>query len=341
VTIRIAMSLFGWLALAASAQTVQVASIQDLHLQNGQAIKDCKIAYRTFGKLNAARSNAILFATWFSGTTKDLADKVGPGKLVDSTNYFVITVDALGDGLSSAPSNSKLQPRMRFPEFSIRDMVESQHILLTRILHIQHLRAVMGISMGGMQTFQWITAYPNFMDLAIPIVGSPRLTSYDLLLWNSEAHAIQDSSTWQKGDYSGVPQCMRVVADIHALAGQTPDYWVAQTPPQAFASTLQTMEKSEMSGFDCNNWLRQLQAMIGHDIFQPFGGDPKKAAAVVKAKVLVVASLQDHMVNPHPGLEFAKLLHARTLELNSACGHGATGCDAVRIGAAVAEFLKQ
>jgi homoserine O-acetyltransferase/O-succinyltransferase len=335
-----AASLFCWFALVAAGQSLQVASIGDLHLQNGQSIRDCKIAYRTFGKMNAAHSNAILFPTWFSGTTKDLVDKVGPGKLVDSTNYFVITVDALGDGLSSAPSNSTLQPRMRFPEFSIRDMVESQHILLTRILHIQHLRAVMGISMGGMQTFQWITAYPDFMDLAIPIVGSPRLTSYDLLLWTSEAHAIQDSPTWQKGDYTGVPQCMRVVADIHALAGQTPDYWLAQTPPQAFAGTLQTTEKNGMGGFDCNNWLRQLQAMIGDDVFQPFGENPKKAAAAVKAKVLVVASLQDHMVNPHPGLEFAKLLHARTLELNSACGHGATGCDAARIETAVAEFLK-
>jgi len=230
---------------------------------------------------------------------------------------------------------------MQFPQFGIRDMVESQHRLLTQVLHITHLRAVMGISMGGMQTFQWLTAYPSFMDRAIPIVGSTKLTSYDLLLWNSEARAIETDPAWQQGNYQTVPNGMKLAADIHALALSTPDNWVNNTSPQQFPAAFSALEKGAGKTFDTNDWLRQLQAMISHDIFKPFGDNPQKAAAVVKAKVLVIVSHQDHMVNPHPALDFAKLIHAQVLELQGPCGHVATGCETAKIAPAVTAFLSR
>ncbi|MDA2939037.1 alpha/beta fold hydrolase [Acidobacteria bacterium AH-259-A15] len=116
---------------------------------------------------------------------------IGLGKLVDSTKYFVIAVDAFGNGVSSSPSKSRVQAGDSFPEFSIRDMVNAQHQLLTKVLGVSHLRAVMGISMGGMQTFQWMVSYPDFLGRAVPIVGSPRLASNDLLLWQAEMRAIE------------------------------------------------------------------------------------------------------------------------------------------------------
>lgn len=327
--------------LAFTLHSQTIASIGDLPLENGQTIRDCKIAYRTYGQLNAARSNAVLFPTWFSGTTKDLDALIGPGKLLDSPSSYIITVGAIGDGESSSASNSKLQPRMQFPQFSIRDMVESQHRLLTQVLHINHLRAVMGISMGGMQTFQWLTAYPDFMDRAIPIVGSTKLTSYDLLLWNSEAHAIETDPEWQQGNYQTVPNGMKVAAEIHALALSTPDNWVTNTTPQQFPAAFAALDKDAGHTFDTNDWLRQLQAMIGHDIFKPFGENPQKAAAAVKAKVLVIVSRQDHMVNPHPALDFAKLIHAQVLELQGPCGHIATGCETAKFAPAITAFLSR
>src|SRR6266403_462373 len=169
----------------------QFAGLGNFKLQNGGVIFDFRVGYRTLGRLNADKSNAILWPTWLGGTSQDLLEFIGPGKVLDSSKYFVVLVDAIGDGVTTSPSNSKTQPLMKFPKFSIRDMVEAEHRLLTDVLHLSHLHAVMGISMGGMQTFCWILTYPNFMDVAIPIFGSPQSTSFDKLLWATEIDAIE------------------------------------------------------------------------------------------------------------------------------------------------------
>lgn len=335
------LSLVAGAILFAQDGAQQVAAIGDLRLESGETIRDCRVGYRTFGKLNAQRSNAVLFPTWFTGTTANLAEQIGPGKLVDSSQWYVIAVDALGNGVSSSPSNSTAQPRMKFPRFSIRDMVESQHRLLIQKLSITHLRAVMGISMGGMQTFEWMVAYPEFLDRAIPIVGSVKLTSYDILLWEAERHAIESDAAWKHGEYSTQPEAAgKTVADIHALALTTPRKYVRDNAAADFARTLLDTERKNIAQFDTNNRYRQLEAMLGHDVSRRFRGDMAKAAAAVKAKTLIVVAIEDHMVNPGPALEFARLLKASTLELASDCGHLAPGCEADRLRTAVAAALR-
>jgi len=323
-----------------AAQQLKYASLGNFQLESGQTIHNLKIGYRTLGTLNSQKSNVVIFPTWFTGTTKQLVDLVGPGKLVDSSKYYVILMGALGDGVTSSPSNSKVQPRMQFPEFNIRDMVKSQHELLTRVLGITHVHAVIGISMGGMQTFQWMVSYPNFMDQAIPIVGSPRLTSYDLLLWTAELHAIQNSADWDHGNYTSPPiGAMDTVADIHTLNLTTPTYRVDHTTHAGFDKFLAETQDSTLKSFDANDWVRQLQAMIADNVSTPFGGSMEKAAAVVHAHVLVVPSVQDHMVNPHPALNFAKLIHARVFKLTSDCGHLSDGCQMKQLAPVVNAFL--
>ena len=340
---KIIFVLIGYVALPLSLLAqgrLQMASLGDFRLENGQVIRDFRIGYRTFGALNAQKSNAVLFPTWFTGTTAELKGAVGPGRMIDPSKYFVILVDAIGDGVTSSPSNSKLQPRMSFPRFTILDMVHAEHELATRVLKLRHLRAVMGVSMGGMQTFQWIVAYPNFMDKAIPIVGSPKLTSYDLLLWSAEEHAIEADCNWKSGNYTSLPQAgMRTAADIHTLNLTTPAYRVAHTTPQAFPHFLESTELRTMRSFDANDWIRQLQAMMAADVSKSFGGSMRKAAAAVRAQVLVVPAQQDHMVNPAPAIAFAKLMHAKILLLTSDCGHLSPGCEAGTLDRAVAQFL--
>ena len=324
------------------AQEIKFAPLGDFKLESGETIRDLQIGYRTVGALNAAKSNAILWPTWFTGTSAQLLGFVGPGKLLDPSKYFVILVDALGDGVTTSPSNSVDQPHMRFPKFTIRDMVNAEYKLVTECLGLKHLHAVMGISMGGMQTFQWIVAYPDFVDKAVPVVGSPRLTSYDLLLWTAEEHAIEADAAWNHGDYASPPvKGMTTVADIHSLNLTTPAYRVAHTPPQDFPQFLAKTEQDTLKSFDANDWVRQLQAMMALDVSRPFGGSMQEAAAAVHAQVLVIPASQDHMVNPTPALNFAKLIHAQTLELTSDCGHLSNGCEEKKMDSAIQEFLEK
>jgi homoserine O-acetyltransferase len=321
------------ISVCASAQQLQFADLGDCKLTSGETITNCRVGYRTFGTLNAARSNAVLFPTWFTGTTEDLQGQIGPGKLVDSTNLFVVAVDAIGDGVSASPSNSTSQPRMKFPQFTIRDMVNSQHRLLTEKLNIRHLHAVMGISMGGMQTFEWITAYPDFMDRAVPIVGSPQLTSYDLLLWEAELRAIEENKDWNGGNYSSQPP-LRSLHDMHTFALMTPEGRVRETTRAKFADLLRTTEQPDKV-FDANDWYRQLQAMMSHNV-----GDLPSAAKQVKARVLNVVAARDHMVNPTTAMRYADLIGAKTLQLNGDCGHLAPGCESALLNEQVNAFLK-
>jgi homoserine O-acetyltransferase/O-succinyltransferase len=324
-------------AVAACAQDQKFADMRDFKLESGEVLRECRIGYRTFGKLNADKSNVILFPTWAGGTTEQLAGgNIGPGKIADTDNYFVIAVDALSNGVSSSPSNSTLQPRMKFPKITIRDMVNTQHELLTKVLGISHVKAVMGISMGGMQTFEWMVAYPDFMDKAIPIVGTPRQDTYDMLHWQAQIDAIKNDPAWLNGEYKDNPA--RVAnAQFGMLLLTTPENFNKTHTREQLAKELADAKNSP--GQDCNNKIRQTEAMMALDISKPFGDSMEQAARAVKAKVLVIVATYDHVVTPAPAREFAKLLKAPVVELTGDCGHQAPGCEEEKAKAATYGFL--
>lgn len=312
--------------------------MSDFKLESGETIRDCQIGYRTIGALDDNKSNAILFPTWAGGISEQLVSNIGSDKLLDSNRYYVIAIDAFANGVSSSPSNSKLQPHMMFPKFTLRDAVNAQHQVLTKILHLNHIKAVVGISMGGMQTFEWMVSYPDFMDKAIPIVGSPQLAPYDLLHWQTQIDVITNDPAWNKGDYQANPA--RVAeAEFGSLLLTTPENYNRRTTRKQVFEELEKA-KNATGGFDANNKIQQAQAMMALDVAEPFGGSLERAAASVKAKVLVIAAKFDHVVAPAPALEFARLLGAKTLVLTGDCGHSAPSCESSAVNRAVAEFLQ-
>lgn len=320
----------------------QFVDFGDFKLRNGGVIHDFRLGYRTLGKLDEAKSNAVLWPTWLGGKSEDLLKFVGPGpgNVVDSTKYFVILVDAVGNGISTSPSNSHKQPLGKFPQFTIRDMVESEHRLATETFHLAHVHAVMGISMGGMQTFEWAVAYPDFMDEAIPMMGSLQSTAYDKLLWTSQIDAIELDPAWNGGNPTGpLTRGMAVSAEIDSMALTSPAYRVAHTGANDFAVFLTDMKKgSTETGGHAWDMIRQREAINALDLPGEFGVTTlAQAAAKVHAKLLVIVSPQDHMVNPTPALEFAKALNAPVLTLDSPCGHIALDC--ISAGPTVARFL--
>jgi homoserine O-acetyltransferase len=308
----------------------------DYKLEDGLTIRDCRLGYRTYGSLNADRSNAVLFPTWLAGTSQELADLgfIGPGKLADSSRYFIIAVDSFGNGISSSPSNSMLQPGPKFPQFTIKDMVNASHLLLTRYLQLSHLYGVIGISMGGMQTFQWMVSYPGFLEKAVAIVGSPRLTAYDLLLYQAELSVIGNETISRQPDN----RAMQTLALIHNLHLQTPRFVVKQTIPEEFPQYLAKIEKSllKYNGLD---WAWQLKAIMAHDIFKTSGKSEEQIKKALRAQSLVIWSDQDGMVYPEPAKVLADIWKSETLELTGDCGHFAFFCEREIIQQTVAGFL--
>jgi homoserine O-acetyltransferase len=285
---------------------VLTAQLGDLPLKEGGAILDCHLTYRTLGRLDAARSNAVLVLPWFQGTSAELLRQVGPGRLVDTSRFFVILVDALGNGVASSPSNSRRQPGGAFPRFTIRDMVEAQYRLVTDTLKLTRLHAIVGISMGGMQAFEWMVSYPDFTSRVVTIVGSPQTQPDDVARWN-EAIAWLRRSAWE-----------RTRTRLAAAKPRSAIYELAIDPHNQFS---------------------QIQAILAHDIPRRFAGSMAAAAAASRARLLMVSTWQDREVNPKPAFEFARLAGAEILELDGRCGHQAPSCERATLWPAVGRFL--
>jgi homoserine O-acetyltransferase len=324
---------------AAAEGAQQFAELGELKLQSGGAIREFRLGYRTLGRLNAEKSNAVLWPTWLGGKTEDLLRFVGPGRVVDSGKYFVVLVDSIGNGVTTSPSNSKTQRWGKFPEFTIRDMVETERRLATETLHLSHLRAVMGVSMGGMQTFEWAVAYPDFMDAAIPMAGSPQSTSYDKLQWTAMIDAIELDPAWNDGNPTRpMTRGFELAAEIESMNLTSPEYRVRETPTEQFATFLSTTRKGwQGDGGTAWDHIRQRQAIMALDIPREYGISMEQTAKRVRAKMLVIVSPEDHHVNPAPALRFAQAIGAPVITLDSPCGHLAFTC--ISMGPTVAQFL--
>jgi homoserine O-acetyltransferase len=298
-------------ALLASLQAVahtpqqpphQLYDEGDLRLESGEVIRDFSISYVTHGTLNAAKSNAILMVTAISGNHHRLDFMIGPGKALDTDKYFIICTDAIANGLTTSPSNSKAQPRMAFPKFEIRDMVESQYRLVKEKLGLDHLVAVIGPSMGGMQTLQWGVSHPEFMDALVAIVPLTRTPAWNIAVLAASRRAIMADAAWKDGNYETPPENgIRMWRDIVTLlAARTPDMYAAQFKNGLdVLPWMEAQETSMIKAFDANDWIYQTWAYEKHDLGTTpgFNGDTAKALASIRAKTLILTGTKD-LLNP-------------------------------------------
>ena len=174
------------------------------------------------------------------------------------------------------------------------------------------------------------------MDKAVPIVGSPCLAPYDLLLWQAQIDAIVNDRDWNNGNYTSNPA--RVVEyEFGELLLTTPENYNKQVTREQLFARLERAKGD--AGFDANDKIRQAQAMMALNVSDGFGGSIERAAAAVRAKAFIIVAKFDHVVTPGPALDFARLLHAKTLVLEGDCGHLAPSCEGQGEDQAVAEFL--
>ncbi len=330
-------------AVPASAQdgAQQFADLGRCTLDSGQTIEHCRVGFRTFGTLNAAGDNAVLMPTWLNGRTEDMLALVGsapsPTRLIDTTKFYAVLLDALGDGVSSSPSNSDVQKGVEFPAITERDMVRAEYRAVTEVLHLKHAHAVIGISMGGEQTFEWAVTYPEFFDLAVPIAGTPQPTSYDLLSHTITEDAMLADPDYKGGKYGEKQPALTLANELLKMELTTPQYRVEHTERKDFPALLDEARKPERQ--DANDRMWQLKAVLALDV--PRGKPLDEVAKATRAKWLVIVSAHDHLVYPGPALAWAKAAGAESYISDTPCGHSLMECDAEQISQRVEKFLAQ
>ena len=331
----------------------QTYAMGDLKLESGEVIKDFAISYVTHGTLNAKKSNAILMVTALTGNHHRLDFLIGPGKALDTSKYFVVATDAIGNGLTTSPSNSRAQPRMQFPKFGIRDMVESQRRLLKDKLGIEHVVAVVGPSMGGMQALQWGVSHPDVMDGLVALVPLARTPAWSVLIVDASRKAIMLDPAWNNGNYTSMPAGgVRLWRDIVGFAAaRSPEWYREQFPrPLDVLPWLKAQEDASLNTFDPNDYIYQSWAYESHDVGATPGmnGDYVRALGSIKARTLIMTGVKD-LLNPEwEALEAARHIRdVRTVTINpdSVTGHMAAGgfrpADVEQINAEVVKFLDE
>lgn len=344
-------------AQPAAEPGLQTYRIGDLPLESGEVIRDFSIAYMTAGTLNAAKSNAVLMVTAIGGNHHRIDYLIGPGKGLDTDHLFVIRTNAIGNGVTTSPSNSASQHGTAFPHFTIRDMVDSQYRLLQH-LGISRVVAVAGASMGGMQALQWGVSHPGMMDGLVALTPMARTSAWSIAINHATRRGLMLDPAFKDGNYTEQPAAgWRMRADVLQVLGtRTPEAMRQQfVQPMDVLPWIEAQENAvARSGFDANDWIAQTWAYDRHNVGDTpvdgkpaFGGDPLRALGTVKARALLMTGRLD-LYNPvEEAMEAAAAIPAgRYVAIPSVQGHvaaspGFRAEDLDFINATVRDFMRE
>jgi homoserine O-acetyltransferase len=333
-------ALLAWFGLAAGAATHAAGPearpleadyvIHDFHFASGETLPELRMHYTYYGKAKKDASgrvtNAVLIMHGTGGSGHSLINDrfsgvlFQKGQLLDAEKYFIILPDGIGHGKSSKPSDAL---RMHFPQYSYQDMVLAQYLLLTKGLDVNHLRLVMGTSMGCMHTFVWGETYPDFMDALMPLACLPVQIAGRNRLWRDlTMDAIRNDPQWMKGDYTTEPMsALRTIAGLLLIAGSAPIQMQITLPTRDAADEfLEKYMPREMENLDANDFLYQVNASRDYD--------PSAGLEKIKAPLLQINSGDDFVNPPELGIaerEIKRVKNGRFILLpasDQTHGHG-------------------
>lgn len=307
-------------------------SAGDLALESGESIRDFELSYVTHGKLNAEKSNVILVTVSLSGNHHRLDFLIGPGKALDTARYFIVCADPIGNGLTSSPSNSARQPGMKFPRFTVRDMVAAQYRFLTEALGVEAVHAVVGASMGGMQGLQFAVSHPQFIRALVAMTPMARTHPWAVAVVEAARRALMADPMWNGKQFTDYPaRGWRAWSGVMSvLANRTPAA-LARMFEQPLAA-LEWIDKltadNLANGFDATDWLYQSWAYQAHDVGSTpgFDGNTTVALTSIQARTLILAPPLD-LFNPVQCAQEAAdaIPSAALVEIPSVQGHQSAG----------------
>jgi len=273
------------------------AWFKNYRFRDGEILPRVRIHYATLGiphrNAKGQIDNAILVLHWTGADGSALLNKnylealFAPGRPLDATRYFLILPDNVGHGKSSRPSDGL---KAAFPKYGYADMVDLQHRLVTEKLGIEHLHAILGMSMGGMNAWQWAEAYPDAMDGIMPVVSMPIPISGRNMLWRRIViHAIRSDPQWNGGNYTSPPQgWLNAFPLMRMMLDGVPNLQVL-LPDGHAADRFIADARSQARSMDANDILYSLSSSADYD--------PQPGLTTIKTKVYAL-NFADDEFNP-------------------------------------------
>jgi homoserine O-acetyltransferase/O-succinyltransferase len=278
--------------------------IQDFRTESGAVLPQARIVYTTLGTLNANGDNAVVLPSHYMATFNGynwLIRGADLDRALDPARDFLILTELFGNGRSSSPSNTP-DPYHgpRFPVTTIRDNVEAVHRLLVDELHVKHLRAVVGFSMGAEQAFQWAVSYPGFMDAIVATSGTAKCYGHGYVRLEGQIAALTTDPAWHGGDYTAPPEKgleafgLVWAGWLYSQEWWRQELWRMNSPPgTTFEQTWQAFRKRFNA--DANDYILQARTWQRHDVGTTpgFEGSVEQALRSIKARVLYMPSETD------------------------------------------------
>ena len=272
--------------------------VKDFQFKSGEKLAEVKLHYYTLGAPQKGAGgkvrNAVLILHGTGGSGRQFLTPTfagvlfGPGQLLDATRYFIILPDNVGHGDSSKPSDGL---HMRFPHYEYDDMIELQYRLLTQGLGVNHLRLVMGTSMGGMHTWLWAEQHWDFMDAAMPLASQPiEIAGRNRMMRRMIMDAIRNSPDWNNGEYTQQPHGMAAALDVLLIMGSSPLQMQKQVPTREEADDfLENYISTHSKTTDANDMLYYFDASRNYN--------PERQLGKIAAPLTAVNSADDQ-INP-------------------------------------------
>lgn len=273
----------------------------DLELIEGGTLPNARLSYKTHGKLNKAKDNAILFPHMYSGTPKAMEAFIGEGRALDPSKYFIILPGQFGNGFSSSPSNTPEPHNMgAFPKIVIGDDVQAQHRLVTEKFGISEFQLVLGWSMGAAQTYEWAVRYPDMVKRAAPFAGTAQTTPHNAMFVEMHENAIKSDPAWKGGFYKephAVEAGLSRHAEVFSVMGVSQKFYKDEIWREIGFPSLEEFNagfwRAWFAQMDPNNLLCMAWKWRHSDVTLHTDGDLAAALGRIKAKTMVIAFARD------------------------------------------------
>lgn len=275
----------------------QLAEIGDLVLEEGATLRGCQLAYQTLGELNAAKDNAVLVTSWYSGNHSVMRDTyVGAGRALDPAEHFIILVNQIGSGLGTSPHSLEgAYGQGRFPRVRIGDDVVAQERLLRELLGVERLALVFGGSMGAQQTYEWAVRFPDKVQRAAALAGTARNNEHCRIYNQTLIDALRSDPGFADGWYAAsadVRGGLQRHAGLFALYVLSNRFWTQEAWRPLGFSSAQDFRTGFLEAYfgpmDAGDLLCQAWKWQHGDVSRHTGGDLGAALGRITAKTFVM-----------------------------------------------------